>query len=226
MPVEVDHVFICTAAGAPAASRLQEFGLTEGSPNRHAGQGTACRRFFFQNAMLELIWLEDAAEAQSEGTSRTRLLERCSAAGLGASPFGIILRPESESPTACPFESWEYRPKAMPDLALQIAADTGLEEPMWCYMKGGRAPAQALPERHQPLEHPAGFREITGVHIVCPALRESSVTRAMSEQKVITLETGAEHLLVLQFDGGQKGSQADFRPDLPLVFQWWVRRGL
>jgi hypothetical protein len=28
------------------------------TPNRHRGQGTACRRFFSRNAALELLWVE------------------------------------------------------------------------------------------------------------------------------------------------------------------------
>src|SRR5450755_422213 len=88
MPAVVDHVFICTTMGAPAADRLRQFGLVEGSPNQHPGQGTACRRFFFRNAMLELLWVAAVAEVQSDQTCRTRLWERWSGA---ASPFGIIL---------------------------------------------------------------------------------------------------------------------------------------
>src|SRR4051812_7604845 len=103
MPVEVDHVFIVTSIGAPAAERLREFGLLEGAPNQHPGQGTACRRFFFRNAMLELLWLENPTEACSDQTRRTMLWERCSGTG---SPFGIILRPVAEHAPPCPFPSW------------------------------------------------------------------------------------------------------------------------
>jgi len=156
-----DHVFICTAAGAPAGDRLRDFGLTEGSPNRHPGQGTACRRFFFRNAMLELLWVEDAAEARA--SAATLLWERWSGASTTVSPFGIILRPAPTATIECPFLSWQYRPPAMPDLVLEIAADTGLGEPMWCFNVCGRAPAEFPAERHQPLEHPAGFCEITGI---------------------------------------------------------------
>ena len=172
MAVALDHVFICTEAGAPAAHRLRALGLTEGSPNHHPGQGTACRRFFFRNAMLELLWVENAAEAQGEQTRGTRLWERCSAAGRGASPFGIVIRPDPEPQRGCPFESWEYRPKTMPDLVLRIATGTELEEPMWCCIESGRAPEEAL-ERLQPVEHPAGFREITGLRILGPPLKET-----------------------------------------------------
>ena len=220
MPVEVDHVFICTVVGAPGAGRLRQFGLLEGSPNKHPGQGTACRRFFFRNFMLELVWVRDVAEARSDQTRRTRLWERWSQAAHGASPFGIILRPAPGTQEPCPFPSWEYRPASMPDLALHIAEGTGLEEPMWCYMETGRIPAEAPPDRRQPLEHPSGLREVTGVRIVCPALQETSLTLAMTHAGVISSNTGPEHRIELLFDGGRQANGMDFQPVLPLVFHW------
>ena len=120
MPVVVDHVFICTAIGAPGADRLRQFGLVEGSPNQHPGQGTACRRFFFRNAMLEFLWVENIAEARSEQTRRTKLWERWSEAGRVTSPFGIVLRPALGAQEACPFSSWEYSPSSMPRLTLPL----------------------------------------------------------------------------------------------------------
>jgi hypothetical protein len=219
MDTAIDHVFICTAIGAPAAERLRTFGLVEGSPNVHGGQGTACRRFFFRNAMLELLWVENAAQACGDPTRRTKLWERWSNAGGAASPFGIILGPAPGGHNACPFRSWEYRPPAMPDLTLDIAEDAGIEEPMWCYMKAGRPPAGWPPERRQPLEHPAGVREVTGVRIVSPLLPETSVTLAMAKAGVIGYGAGPEYRLELQFDGGD-ANRTTFQPDLPLAFRW------
>ena len=63
--MELDHVFVMCDVGAPEAAALHALGLREGSPNTHPGQGTACRRFFFGNAYLELVWVTDAAEAQA-----------------------------------------------------------------------------------------------------------------------------------------------------------------
>jgi hypothetical protein len=108
----------------------------------------------------------------------------------------------------------------MPDLKLHIADGIGPEEPMWCHMEAGRAPKDAPPERRQPLEHPSGFREITGVRIVSPPLQEALVTQAMTRAGVITSKIGPEHLLELEFDGGRQKKRIDFRPDLPLVFSW------
>ena len=58
--IELDHLFVCTAPGAPEAEELVRFGLREGPPNRHPGQGTANRRFAFANTMIELLWVSDA----------------------------------------------------------------------------------------------------------------------------------------------------------------------
>ena len=86
MAAELDHLFVCVSPGAPEAGRLIQLGLMEGPPNTHPGQGTANRRFFFANAMLELLWVADAAEAQSEMAAPTKLWERWSERGSGASP--------------------------------------------------------------------------------------------------------------------------------------------
>lgn len=220
MSIAFDHAFIFTSVGAPAARKLIEFGLREGTPNRHPGQGTANRRFFLRNAMLELLWVEDATEARSAQTRDTRLWERWSAAGHEASPFGIILRPENRSQSRIPFPSWEYQPESMPGFALHIASHTQLAEPMWCYLVAGRRPDEAPPDRRQPLDHPVGFREITGVRIHCPPLDEAVVTPAMARAGVISLEAGVAHVLELVFDGNLNGNRVDFEPDLPLVFRW------
>jgi hypothetical protein len=219
MSAVVDHVFICTAVGAPGAGKLIEFGLREGLPNRHPGQGTACRRFFFRNAMLELLWVEDAAEVQSEPARRTGLWERWSAGGHGISPFGIILRPAARSGSEIPFASWAYRPKFMADVVLQIASGTQPQEPMWCYLASGR-PEEAPAGTRQPLEHPVGLQDMTAVRIFGPPLDGAAVTVAMARAGYILWQADAEHLLELEFDGNQRGNRADFRPDLPLVSRW------
>jgi hypothetical protein len=218
--VAVDHVFVCTGVGAPGGEHLRRFGLLEGTPNRHPGQGTACRRFFFRDAMLELLWVADAVEARSEQTRRTRLWERSPEAALAACPFGIVLRPAPGQREACPFPSWEYRPVLMPDLTLRIAEGTGIEEPMWCYIETGRIPAEVPVDRREPLEHPSGLRDITGVRVVCPSIEEGSVTAAMTRAGVISSERGPEHLLELVFDGGHETRRMDFRPGLPLFVRW------
>jgi hypothetical protein len=207
-PLAIDHLFIMTSAGAPAAERLREFGLTEGSGNRHAGQGTACRRFFFQNAMLELLWVEDEAEVRSDAVRRTQLWEHWSGRERGASPFGVILR----GGEGAPFASWEYRNPGMPGFAIEVAEGTQLEEPLWFYF------AANYPPSAQPREHACGVRELTGVRVIGPTLPEDSLTRAMVRAGVIAAGPGG-HRMELEFDRGG-GQEMDFLPDLPLRIRY------
>lgn len=108
--------------------------LDEGPPNQHTGQGTACRRFPFANAMFELLWVNDPSAAQSESTKRTLLWERWSSRQGHACPFGICVRPVSPQDTGSPFPAWEYRQAYLPDpLSLQIG-EAGIEEPIWVHL--------------------------------------------------------------------------------------------
>lgn len=65
MAFELDHFFVWSDVNAPEADYLINAGLSEGPANVHPGQGTANRRFFFANGMLELLWVHDEAEARS-----------------------------------------------------------------------------------------------------------------------------------------------------------------
>jgi hypothetical protein len=76
--VELDHVFICVDRWAPEAERIAAFGPCEGPSNVQPGRGTANRRFFFRNAMLELLQVENSLGARSEVTAPTQLWERWS----------------------------------------------------------------------------------------------------------------------------------------------------
>jgi hypothetical protein len=114
MAAELDHLFICVSRGAAEASALAAFGLNEGKPNVHPGQGTACRRFFFRNGYIELLWVSNEAEAQSEAIRPTHLWERWVGRGSGSCPFGIGFRPGAHQVASPPFPAWEYRPPYLP----------------------------------------------------------------------------------------------------------------
>jgi hypothetical protein len=157
MEIDLDHLFVCTAPGAPEAEKLVQFGLHEAPPNQHPGQGTACRRFSFANAMIELFWVSDASEAQSQSTRRTLLWERWSGRQSNASPFGICVRPVHPQDTGSAFLAWDYRPAYLPDpLSMQIG-EAGVEEPMWIHLSFMR---RAQREGWF-IKHPIGIREIT-----------------------------------------------------------------
>jgi len=125
----LDHLFIMTAPGAPEADDLVARGFVEGPPNHHPGQGTACRRFFFANAMLEFLWVEDEAEARSEPVAPLRLWERWAGREGGACPFGVALRPIAPD-LEPPFPTFEYWPSFFPAPAHVSVRAAIIEEPL------------------------------------------------------------------------------------------------
>jgi hypothetical protein len=66
--IDLDHFLILTEPAAPQAELLTNIGLVEGTSNTHPGQGTANRRFFFSNAMLELAYIREDYTSESERT--------------------------------------------------------------------------------------------------------------------------------------------------------------
>jgi hypothetical protein len=213
MRIELDHLFVCAAPGAPEAEELIQFGLHEGPSNQHPRQGTANRRFAFSNAMIELLWVSDMGEAQSQDTKCTLLWERWSGRIGRGCPFGICVRPvDSEHTGPLPFPSWEYRPAYLPDPLVMHIGEAGIEEPMWVYLSFmGR-----LHREEQFVEHPIGIREITGLTLTTPVLLHSHASGKITQSEILKIRLGDTHLLEIEFDNN-RGKER--RPYLPFVFQ-------
>lgn len=216
MRIELDHLFVCAAPGAPEAEELIQFGLHEGPSNQHPGQGTANRRFGFSNAMIELLWVSDMAEARSEDTKRTLLWERWSDRIDRACPFGICVRPVNCQDTLPPpFSSWEYRPSYLPDPLVMHIGEAGIEEPMWVYLSFMRR----LYREEQFIEHPTGIREITALTLTTPVPLHSQASQKVIESGILKTRLGETHLLEIEFDNTRQEEHVDFRPHLPFIFR-------
>jgi hypothetical protein len=229
MSFEFDHLFICTDVGAIAADRLVALGLIEGSSNVHPGQGTANRRFFFHNAMVELLWAHNPKEAQSERIQGTHLWERWADRHVGGCPFGICLR--STDRTSIAFPHWDFRPPYLPaGLSIAVGENSAiLTEPMVFQTPFGQRPDQFLPEKAQPLVHPIGWQEITRVTVISPVRdRPSPAWQAVLDTQQVELAFGAEYCIELGFDGEVQRQRLDCRwpttdrrtAALPLVLCW------
>jgi hypothetical protein len=214
----VDHVFICCSAGGPEAEALTRLGLKEGSANTHPGQGTACRRFFFANAYLELLWVGDPMEARSEAVLPARLWERWSKRGDAACPYGIVFRPADDTTDVrAPFESWSYEPQYVPPgLAIDIARSTPLTGPEFFYLGFQRGRARSGLE---PVGHELPMESLTAVTVWRPAGGDSQVARALEAAGLVAFHDADDYLLELRFDDANSG-RADLRPALPLTLRW------
>jgi hypothetical protein len=221
---ELDHLFTFTNVGAPELEQLLQFGLSEGQPNTHPGQGTACRRFFFHNAYLEFIWVHDEQEAASDWVRPLGFIERSHYQQTGASPFGLIFRPRPGTERAkLPFATKTLRPPYLPEpLKLEVADNYGeTGEPMLFYMSFGKRSDEYAPERRQPLAHAAGFKEITGITITLPGAQSVSRSLQMTERTGLArFIMGSSPLAEVSFDHERQSKLKDFRPELPLLFRW------
>jgi len=212
----VDHAFIGCAAGAPEGDALLRLGFVEGSPNTHPGQGTANRRFYFDNFMLELVWVADPDDARNERTRRTRLWERCEAQDGRVSPYGIVFRATATPPAAPPFASWSYTPVYLPaGLAMHIAEGTSLYEPELIYLPFLRRAAA----RTEPVTHALPIRTVHGLSVgLVNATALSAASRCVQQHGLVGFFEAPQPLLEILFDG-PAGMRIDLRPDLPLVFR-------
>lgn len=223
MPIELDHIFILVPCQAPGAGRLTEIGLNEGDPNSHPGQGTACRRFFFRNAYLELLWLSDVDEVQSGLVPRMRLLERWTSKHGSACPFGLVFRPAARPDCPPPFDVWEYRPGylAAPQIIEVGTNSEAIAEPLLFHLPFAVRPDLNSALAPQPREHSAGLENISRVELVSPHSHgPSREFRALVEAGLVQLRVGSEHVVEISFDQERRGKRADLRPALPLVLSW------
>lgn len=211
--MRLDHFFVLTEVGAPAANQIAHLGLVEGSPNRHPGQGTANRRFFFSNMALELLYIQDAKEAKSGPGQRLRFTERISM--RSASPFGFVMRSDVDSSDP-PFTGWRYQPVYFDTGVSFLVADNSdcLEEPLCICL-----PDKAPPGSDQ-VKSEAPFTEITELRLHVPVVEISSALKALRRVEGIHIQLDSPHLLEIAFNHEAEGCRHDLRPRLPLVICW------
>jgi hypothetical protein len=204
----------------PEAAALARLGFREGPGNRHPGQGTACRRFFFQDQYLELLWVCDPVEARNEATQPTRLWDRWSARRDGACPFGIVLRTCSDDTLTCqsPFPTWPYSPGYLPKgFSIRVAKATPMTEPELFILETPPGHAGAP----KPGPHVASITYVTDVRIGTPiTAAASTAVEWAASSGLLSLERSEHFVLRLTFDGASSGRETDLRPELPLALRW------
>lgn len=227
--LEVDHLFIYATEGEPSVLILQEFGLhCSHQIVQRPEQGTASTVFFFENAYLELIWLEDE-NAAGHHAARTGIdiPARARWQQTGASPFGVGLR-YKPGVTKPRLRSRKRQVERMrPDTLVHLSAENlaRIEEPLCIVIPDAIALTTWFDyscEAHQKLiSHPLGVKKLTDVKI---ALKSDKVltdaVSLLSNQGIFAVERGTSPLLELVFDSGSQGKVLDARPRLPILLRY------
>lgn len=215
---EIDHVFVAVRHRAPELAELLRAGFAEGPPNVHVGQGTACRRVFFENGYLEFLWLEDSNEASVSPVDRTGLAERTQCVG-GVSRLGVALRSRSVAGTGpeLPIRTWPYRPAYLPaGTSIPVAANADkLREPLLFFIPDGFGSGRPS------AGHPNGARRMTELEIMLPSdVRLSPELAWLDTVPGVRVMSGEAELLSVEIDHGVQGQVASLAPSAPLRVNW------
>ncbi len=223
--VELDHVFIVVKPGAGDELRaLRSAGLTVAADTaRHEEQGTASVAVLFENAYLELIWVDSAVSVAPDHAATAHWFRRAAAwRTTGQSPFGLGLRrmPGDTAALPVPVER-ELAPWLGPGAAYELLhqpADSLATDffvvparaslPAWIARERDRAPEQ--------LQHPGGGRRITLVRVYGPAAQEP-IAFGRLRPRPIEMLRAAEPVLEVHLDNDVRGQRVDLRPRLPLI---------
>jgi hypothetical protein len=216
MTIFVDHAFVMCDIGAPEADVLRGLGFVEGSPNVHIGQGTANRRFFFDNFMLEMLWVNDPSEATSEAVRHTALWQRWSARHDGGSRFGLVLGGALRDGALPPFETQSYFPSYLPpELSIEVVQGLSLDEPAlyWIPWLGANRNRP-----NEPVDHAAPVRHISELAYGLPKLDGLTLAaRRVLEAGLLKFFPSNSLQMEIRFRAKQD-CRIDLHPDLPLAF--------
>lgn len=214
MPLALDHIFILTEPGAPAADNFLELGFVEGNTNVHPGQGTSNRRFFLSDFFIEFVYVSNADEAANGAGKALGILARSE--DLEASPFGVIVR-VSDSEEVPDFPSWQYTPDYFDgNMSFYVGNNSNLlPEPLCICMPPALPKRSAIPPEHQNPEW-----KLSGLEIVVPVETPSAVLQQFAAIDRVNVEYGKSHLMTLKFNNGDSMKVIDLSPELPLMIEY------
>lgn len=223
----LDHLFVLVPPGGRQAQlALEHAGFTlDTNIVRHEGGGTASVGLLFDNAYLELLWVDSSVPFEPGALPRiTRFRKAVPASPSSPSPFGVGLRRLAQTPDALPWPSRPYHAAWMDpgeDIQVLCPAADSLPSPRIFVVPRSMAHDAWVEEVRQ--ESPALFRHALGVHtltqleIRAPKAALATLPGRHGAIAGLSLKADSDHLAILTFDGGTRGRTLDLRPTLPLL---------
>jgi hypothetical protein len=225
--LEVDHIYLVVAPGGWAERRiLAEAGIrVDTGVARHTGQGTASVAAYFENAYLELLWVDSSVAVDRAHQQDFRGFQRASGWPRSqASPFGIGLHRTSGTgddfgvPARIVGGDW-LRPGTHYVLLRQPAESLATDVfvvpddravPAWAGRAKTRYPGL--------FEHPSRVRRLTRVSLHGPPHQVPEALRRL-RPALLTVEETDQAWMEIELDGGAAGVVHDLRPRLPIVLR-------
>jgi hypothetical protein len=224
--LELDHLYIVVQ---PTASRgteaLRRAGLVVDSRvERHDGQGTASMAAFFDNAYLELLWVDSGAAVDSAHLSDLADFRRAASwRDSGASPFGLGLHLLTGSAADLSIPSRrEPAPHLGPNAVYLLLRQPEEPQAADMFVMPSSAAVTTWIDRYRArradlFAHRLGARQITRVLLHgSPANRPRAMDLNLPS---IGFEPAPTQYVTVEFDRGLQGREWDLRPVLPLVLR-------
>ena len=222
--VELDHVYVVVqSGGVREIAALKSAGFQIGQPQKHEGEGTTSVAALFDNAYIELMWLDSTLSVTPEHAASAAQFREAAAWRVSRhSPFGIGLRrlrgetrefafpiKRESAPWIDSVAAYEILNQPADSLAVDLfVVPRAAAVPNWIDRVRKRSP--------QLFSHPGGGHEITAVRVNGTIEQQPSTLSIIHPARIET-RTAPEPLLEIYVDGGAKKSRTDLRPALPVV---------
>lgn len=191
----------------------------------HSNQGTKGYYYLFFNTYLELLYLEDSLEIQSnEERFGSNYLQRWDSAGT-SNPFGfgLIMKPWEPQRFAEDFHKYQSLDAPPEEFYLMGLGNENQSEPMVYVSMPQRAYEgfESLDEVDEKVEefkrsdlksylqHPTSIRKLTQVKFTSPEM-EGENLEWIKELSAVDSQKGNEGMVVLVFDEGVQGKEKRF----------------
>ena len=238
--LELDHFFIWVENPETVKESLTKIGfniLADSISTIHEGQGTAGKYFFFWNCYLELLYVYDKQEIETNKklNDSLGLFFKPDLISKGASPFGIGLYMKNYQPERIPFRTFKYHQKWMGSDEMNLfVSKTSFELPKepevfivfpeiqtWNFSSIDEIDDKFSEETHfkrDLFNHPNNAKKVTKI-VIETTIEEpfSETMKIVNGIQHIEIKKGRENLMKIYFDNQRQGKSFDLRPKLPLI---------
>ncbi|MGK7893112.1 MAG: hypothetical protein AB4372_05635 [Xenococcus sp. (in: cyanobacteria)] len=228
---QIYYLFVFSAMGKKLLPFLRALGLKCTEPQSNPAQGTVSTLIFFENAYLEIFWIEETTPlTQSDMMREFNFQARVNWVTTGAPPFGFGLSYSTRNHDNFVPTNFEARAKAEIPISEPLLRFCPInlanpEEPI-CYLVPDYEAKRHRLDRYsaiaEELSHPGlGLRTLTQVQmrvisdrLITPPLID------LASQKLLEIEYQKHPLLALTFDHGKQKKFVDLRPLIPIVLRF------